>query len=79
MKAEIVEFVNGNWTVIDTTIETILKEQSYTYNGNTEIGSYLRPELQNQPIFKELAGPMYSGKPDTLRYESWKAYDILSR
>jgi hypothetical protein len=37
-----------------------------------------RVELQGQPIFNNLLGPMYDG-PGTIRYEDSAAYDILSR
>jgi hypothetical protein len=36
----------------------------------------LRPELQGQPIFAELCGPMWDG--DAVRYEDQRSYDILS-
>lgn len=35
-----------------------------------------REELQDQPKFKGLAGPMWDG--DTVRYEDWKTYERLS-
>ena len=35
-----------------------------------------RPELQNQPMFKQLAGPMWDG--DAIRYEDSKTNERLS-
>jgi hypothetical protein len=36
-----------------------------------------RPELQGQPIFSGLAGPMWNGN-NVIRYESPEAYEICS-
>lgn len=36
----------------------------------------LRAELQGQPMFAELCGPMWDG--DAIRYEDQRSYDILS-
>lgn len=44
------------------------------YNTNTR----QRPELQGQPKFDKLMGPMYDGA-GTVRYETSETYDMLSR
>lgn len=36
-----------------------------------------REELQGQPKFEDLAGPMWDG--DAIRYEDWASYEILSQ
>lgn len=45
-------------------------------------GDHLREELVGKPCFVSLCGPMWGGyrrgKP-VIRYETWPAYDILSR
>jgi len=41
----------------------------------------LRPELQGQPIYDKFAGPCWGGVEEgesIVRYESWRAYEILS-
>lgn len=40
-------------------------------------GPPLRPEIQGQPKFFGLNGPMYGG-PGVVRYESVEAYAVLS-
>ena len=47
-----------------------------------EEGQHLRAELRGHPKFKKLCGPMWNGVEDgvpVIRYESWEAYEILSR
>jgi len=39
-------------------------------------GAFPRAELQGQPKFKGLCGPMWDG--GVLRYEDWKAYEKMS-
>lgn len=38
-----------------------------------------RKELWGQPRFERLCGPMWGGEDTPLRYESWEAYETLSR
>ncbi|WP_146258633.1 hypothetical protein [Agrobacterium rosae] len=48
----------------------------------TEDQTHLLPHLIGLPKFKELAGPMGNGEKDgvsQVRYETWEAYDLLSR
>jgi len=47
-----------------------------------ENGKHLRECLQGQPKLKSMCGPMYGGEyagHPVVRYESWEAYDALSR
>ena len=47
-----------------------------------EDGGHLKKCLQGQPKLKGMAGPMYGGLHcwhPVVRYESWEAYDALSR
>jgi hypothetical protein len=41
-------------------------------------GKHLRPELQNQPAFDKLIGPMHGGS-GVVRYETSETYDRLSK
>lgn len=61
------------------TVETIAEVEALGYprEGTTPFGR-LRPELQGQPTFEGLCGPMWQDA-ETLRYETWQANDILSR
>ena len=52
-------------------------EHGHPYLGLSSAGGYLRPELQNQPKFRALAGPMYGGE-GIVRYEDWQTYRELS-
>ena len=56
-------------------------EEGYLETG-IETGKHLRPELQGQPKFKGLCGPMWGGRDDkgrpVIRYEDQKTYDSLS-
>lgn len=47
----------------------------YEHNGYNE-NQHQREELQGQPKFKGLLGPMYDG--DAIRYENDRAYETLS-
>lgn len=38
----------------------------------------LRPELQGQPTFEGLVGPMWGGDDHPLRYEDSATYDLMS-
>jgi hypothetical protein len=54
--------------------------RGWTYTGPCTRPS-LREELQGQPVFAELCGPMWGGIRDgvaVIRYESAAAYDRLS-
>jgi hypothetical protein len=55
-----------------------MEVRGYAFDG-IEKGRQLRPELQGHPKFKGLCGPMWGGDETPLRYESWAAYDVMSR
>ena len=40
--------------------------------------NFYAQELINKPTYSELSGPMYDGK-DSVRYETWEAYEVYSR
>ena len=60
------------------------EEVPYEFTGYTsdlskerEAGACVhRAELDNQPMYKGWAGPMWDG--DCLRYETWKLYEAMS-
>lgn len=54
-----------------------LKSKGINETGS-EGGSHLRPELQGQPVFEKLHGPMHGGG-GVVRYETPEMYDRLSR
>lgn len=53
-----------------------LMQLGLTYEGE-HANPQTRAELQGQPKFTELLGPMYDG-PNVIRYEDEEAYNILS-
>lgn len=57
--------------------------RGFEVSGRSKVGGVLRKELQGQPEFRGVAGPMWGGTDDEtgepiVRYEDWKSYDILS-
>ncbi len=56
-----------------------MEVRGYPVDGWTRVDGHLRPELRNQPTFKGLCGPMWGGEAHPLRYETWNAYDVMSR
>ncbi len=58
-------------------------ELGFEHKG-AESRASLRPELQGQPKFSGVCGPMWGGyggaegQEPVIRYESWEAYEILS-
>lgn len=49
------------------------------YKNNGVSGGYLREELREQPTFIGLAGPMWSGDKNVLRYETAEMNELLSQ
>ena len=49
--------------------------RGYRHTGFNQ-SAVQRPELQGQPKFDGLAGPMWDG--DAIRYEDWATYNTLS-
>ena len=54
-----------------------MKERGYEYLGENR-NDYNREELQGQPRFKGLCGPMWDGD-GWIRYETPEMNDLLSR
>ena len=54
-----------------------MKQQGIQYTGTNQ-GSGLRQEIQGQPTFDKLVGPMYGG-PGVARYETSEVNDQMSR
>ena len=76
MKYRIVQNVDGEWITSEPT--DIIAWANVT--GRTIVGYMNRPkvraELQGQPMFSDLCGPMWDG--DAIRYEDQRSNDILS-
>lgn len=82
MKYQIVAQNNGVWLKIevngnDKDLIIALESLGYQYNGPCN-RKQLRDELQGQPMFNGLLGPMYDG-PDCIRYENQAANNFLSQ
>jgi len=57
-----------------------LEVRGYAYNGENR-NAYHRPELQGQPRFRGLSGPMWGGRANgeiVIRYETPEACRVLS-
>jgi hypothetical protein len=57
---------------------TFIEGMGWKCIGITE-GRHLREELRDKPEFEGLCGPMWGGEESPLRYETWEAYEVLSR
>jgi hypothetical protein len=69
-----------SFTIAETAdLIAAMEIRGYPVEGWTRVGGPLREELRNQPQFKGLCGPMWGGDETPLRYESWAAYDVMSR
>lgn len=55
-----------------------MKQHGIRYTGTSGGSSSVRPEIQSQPTFDKLVGPMYGG-PGIARYETSKMYEQMSR
>jgi len=56
-----------------------MERAGWKATGKVAEGRMLRDCLRGQPMFEGLAGPMYDGSDEAIRYESWETYDLLSR
>ena len=54
-----------------------MAQLGYEYAGRTKIGGHLRTELEDQPRFTGLCGPMWDG--DAIRYEDQATNEYLSK
>lgn len=69
---------NNAQSVIEGNIHDLIgdmRKLGYNYVGFNQNTNH-RVELQKQPLFDELAGPMWDG--DAVRYEDWQSYNLLS-
>lgn len=60
-------------------VVAFMEARGFRFVGMTRVGGRLRHELQGQPMFQGLAGPMWGGEDAPLRYETWEAYEVMSR
>lgn len=80
MKVRLVRTIEDRLVAQEFDIEHILNHMAalgFEYAGRTKKGSHLRSELQDQPRFVGLAGPMWDG--DAIRYEDQATNEYLSR
>ena len=78
MKYRLVHYVNGHFVKDEFTDENVIPAmeiRGYALNGLNK-NSHQRAELQGQPKFKGVNGPMWDG--DAVRYEGPEAYKRLS-
>lgn len=79
-----VQLVEGSWIVTDFTADNVVPAMSirgHEYTGPCT-RKQLRTELQGQPMFSGINGPMWGGEEIggyVVRYESRDAYDRLSK
>lgn len=76
MKYRIIQNVDGHF--VKTEVEDIYAAAEIRGFTFVKLANRptLRAELQGQPIFGELCGPMWDG--DAIRYEDQRSNDILS-
>lgn len=83
-KVRLVQMIEGRLVPTEFSIENAaaaMEVRGFTVSGRQPESSgriQYREEIQGQPRYHELAGPMYDG-PGVVRYEDWKANDLLSR
>lgn len=78
MKYRLIQNVEGKWLNTELTDENLhaaLEVRGFEFIG-LQTGNHLRKELQGEPMFSGLIGPMWDG--DAVRYEDQAAYDRLS-
>jgi hypothetical protein len=87
MKYQLVQKIDGRPLLDGGLVSSIFEEENaiaafevrgFKFKGIAVGHSQLRAELRNQPEFEGLCGPMWGGE-GVLRYEDWKAYEVLSR
>lgn len=82
-KFRLVQLVDGEWITNDFTEDNVvpaMEIRGFTLTG-METRRGLRPELQGQPKFGGVLGPMWGGVENgepVVRYECQSAYDKLS-
>lgn len=55
-----------------------MQARGHAVKGYSPTGGVLRPELQGQPRFAGLLGPMWGGDDTPLRYEDQAVFNMLS-
>ncbi len=79
MKYKLVQTVEGRMVASEFMEDNFLAAmeiRGFKVEG-TNHAPYQRAELQGQPIFRNLAGPMWDGDGG-IRYEDWASYNALS-
>jgi hypothetical protein len=79
----LIQLVDGEWITNDFTEANVMAAMSvrgFEFTGPCK-RKQLRPELQGQPMFAGVLGPMWGGEEiggPVVRYEDQTAYDRLS-
>jgi hypothetical protein len=76
---KLVQVVDGRLIATEfseNNVYSAMEVRGFTYKA-VNINKGHREELQNQPIFEGVIGPMYDG-PGCIRYETRETYEILS-
>ena len=77
MLYDIIYTINGHRTFdSQESLIDYCKCNGYEHKGFNR-NTWHRQELQEQPIFDGLAGPLWDG--DRVRYETWDVFERLSR
>lgn len=78
MKYRLIQEINGRSIATEFNDENLMAAMEIRGFKFDRISNFPphREELQDQPKFKGLAGPMWDG--DAIRYEDWKTYERLS-
>ena len=78
MQNRLIQTVEGRMLRTDGEMANAIvafEARGYQHTGFNQ-NAHNRAELQGQPTFDGLAGPMWDG--DAIRYEDWAAYRALS-
>jgi hypothetical protein len=80
MKGQAIVVTQSGVQVVPETADLIvwMEARGFIWNGRAA-SKRLRPELQGQPTFEGLCGPMWGGEEHPLRYEDWETNDQMSR
>jgi hypothetical protein len=75
-----VAYVDGDslkTTDVDKLV-SFMKKNGHRRTGYSQSGGSTHKWLWNQPVFDGMAGPVGDG-PNTARYDTWAAFDMLTR
>lgn len=73
MKYELIQTINGTQictTLTPTNLVAAMSVRGFELDKTWEPPATLREELQGQPKFRHVFGPLYGG-PGVVRYEDW--------